>query len=50
MAANIDQANALIAELTEAVKHLQQQNKELQQQITILTEELDYNHDRFYDV
>jgi len=50
MAANIDQANSLIAELTQAIEYLQQQNKELQQQITILTEELDYNHDRFYDV
>ena len=50
MAANIEQANALIAELKEAVEYLQQQNKKLQQQITILTEELDNAHDRFYDV
>ena len=50
MAGNIDQANSLIAELKQAIECLQQQNKELQQQITILTEELDYNHDRFYDV
>ena len=50
MAANIDQANSLIAELTQAIECLQQQNKELQQQITILTEELDNTHDRFYDV
>lgn len=50
MAANIDQANALIGELTETIKHLQQQNTDLQQQIDTLTEELDLQHDRFYDV
>lgn len=50
MAANIDQANSLIAELKQAIEYLQQQNKQLQEQITILTEELDNTHDRFYDV
>jgi cell division protein FtsB len=50
MAANIDQANSLIAELTQAIEYLQQQNKDLQQQITMLTDELDHNHDKFYDV
>jgi cell division protein FtsB len=50
MAANIDQANSLIAELKQAIEYLQQQNKDLQQQITMLTDELDHNHDKFYDV
>jgi cell division septum initiation protein DivIVA len=50
MAANIDQANALIGELKDTIKQLQQQNKDLQQQINTLIEELDLQHDRFYDV
>jgi uncharacterized coiled-coil DUF342 family protein len=50
MAANIHQANALIGELKETIKQLQQKNTELQEQITMLTDELDHNHDKFYDV
>ena len=50
MAANIDQANALIGELKDTIKQLQQHNTELQQQINTLIEELDLQHDRFYDV
>lgn len=49
MAANIGQANALIAQLKQAVEDLQQQNKELKQHITMLTDELDNNKDKFYD-
>lgn len=49
MAANIDQANALIGELKDTIKDLQRQNENLQHQVDTLTQELDLRHDKFYD-
>lgn len=50
MAANIEQANALIKELREMVASLQQQLRIKQDEIQKLNEELDLQHDRYYDV
>lgn len=50
MAANIEQANALIQELREMVASLQQQLRIKQQEIEHLNEELNLQHDKYYDV
>lgn len=49
MAANLEQANAFIAELKQALQHLQKQNANLEQQIADLNEKLNTRQDKFYD-
>lgn len=50
MAANIEQANALIQELREMVASLQQELRIKQEEILKLNQELDLQHNRYYDV
>lgn len=50
MAANIDQANALIGELKETIKQLQHENQVLRHEIKWLNDQLTHQHDKYYDV
>ena len=50
MAANIEQANALIGELRKTIEELQHENQVLLHEIKWLTDELNQQHDKYYDV